>query len=226
MRLIFVRHGEPNYENDCLTDLGRRQAEAAARRLAGEGIDEIWSSPYGRALETAEISADQLGVGPVRLLDGLRELRWGGRDGREIFAKGHPWTIADTLSQEGWDLTDPAWRAHPYFVDNLVVDETDRVARATDEWLAGLGYIREGAAYRCAAENHRTVALFAHGGSGAAFFARILNWTFPYAVATLHFHLTGISILRFDPRAGSRIAPSIELMNDGTHIKDLPSLIP
>ena len=41
MRIIFVRHGEPDYEHDCLTDRGLVQAEAAAARLEGEGIEEI-----------------------------------------------------------------------------------------------------------------------------------------------------------------------------------------
>ena len=35
MRIIFVRHGEPDYENDCLTSTGREQAAACAARLAG-----------------------------------------------------------------------------------------------------------------------------------------------------------------------------------------------
>ena len=52
MRIIFVRHGEPDYRNDCLTDLGRLQAQAAAERLREEGIEEIWSSPLGRAAES------------------------------------------------------------------------------------------------------------------------------------------------------------------------------
>ena len=38
MRIIFVRHGEPDYARDCLTEAGRRQAAAAAERLAEEGI--------------------------------------------------------------------------------------------------------------------------------------------------------------------------------------------
>ena len=38
MRIIFVRHGEPDYEKDCLTETGKLQAEAAARRLEREGI--------------------------------------------------------------------------------------------------------------------------------------------------------------------------------------------
>ena len=55
MRLIFIRHGEPDYEKDCLTELGHKQAAAAAQRLLSEGIDEIYSSPQGRAFQTLNI---------------------------------------------------------------------------------------------------------------------------------------------------------------------------
>ena len=34
MRIIFVRHGHPDYKNDCLTPLGHKQAEEAAKMLA------------------------------------------------------------------------------------------------------------------------------------------------------------------------------------------------
>ena len=30
MRIIFVRHGEPDYKRDCLTETGKAQAAAAA----------------------------------------------------------------------------------------------------------------------------------------------------------------------------------------------------
>ena len=50
MRIVFVRHGEPDYANDCLTDAGKVQAAQAAQRLRSEGISEIWSSPFGRAM--------------------------------------------------------------------------------------------------------------------------------------------------------------------------------
>lgn len=49
MRIVLVRHGDPNYEKDCLTELGHKQAAVAAQRLLKEGIDEIYSSPLGRA---------------------------------------------------------------------------------------------------------------------------------------------------------------------------------
>ena len=41
MRIVFVRHGEPDYEHDCLTPAGREQALAVAERLKEDGIEEI-----------------------------------------------------------------------------------------------------------------------------------------------------------------------------------------
>ena len=41
MLLFYVRHGDPIYDPDMLTPLGKRQAESVAKRLAMYGIDEI-----------------------------------------------------------------------------------------------------------------------------------------------------------------------------------------
>ena len=91
MRILFVRHGEPDYARDCLTDEGRRQAAAAAERLAGEGIQKIYASPLGRAHETAAFTARRLGLG-IETLDWMREITWGGPG---LPVEGHP---AETLS--------------------------------------------------------------------------------------------------------------------------------
>ena len=56
MRLIFVRHGEPDYVNDCLTENGILQAKATAERLKKEDIKAVYSSPNGRARETASFT--------------------------------------------------------------------------------------------------------------------------------------------------------------------------
>ena len=58
MRLLLVRHGDPDYEKDCLTGLGHRQAEVVARRLLSENIDEIFSSPPLRALRQFKTYGD------------------------------------------------------------------------------------------------------------------------------------------------------------------------
>ncbi|MCC7365565.1 MAG: histidine phosphatase family protein [Dehalococcoidia bacterium] len=71
MRLILVRHGQSEgnangviqgHLDFGLTELGRRQAAATARRLAGEPIERVLSSPLARALSTAEPIAEAHGV--------------------------------------------------------------------------------------------------------------------------------------------------------------------
>lgn len=220
MRIVFVRHGEPDYAHDCLTERGRIQAQAAAERLREEGIGEIYSSPLGRAAETAAFTSEALGL-PIRTLDYMRELYWGSTDGMPMPADGHPWDLADMLAAEGRDLTDPAWREHPYFRNNKVTAEADHVARKTDEWLRTLGYERNGAYYRCLRPDDRqaTVALFSHGGSSAAAMGHILNLPFPYACALFHIEFTGITIIRLDRNPGRQALPCLELANDGRHIR-------
>ena len=220
MRIVFVRHGEPDYAHDCLTERGRIQAQAAAERLREEGIGEIYSSPLGRAVETAVFTSEALGL-PVRTLDYMRELHWGSTDGTPMPADGHPWDLADMRAAEGRDLTDPAWREHPYFRNNKVTAEADHVARKTDEWLRTLGYERNGAYYRCLRPDDRqaTVALFSHDGSSAAAMGHILNLTFPYACALFHIEFTGITIIRLDRNPGRQALPCLELANDGRHIR-------
>ena len=73
--MILVRHGQsefnvvfsvtrvdPGIRDPRLTPEGKRQAEAAAEALTGHGIERLISSPYSRALETAEIVARRLDV--------------------------------------------------------------------------------------------------------------------------------------------------------------------
>ena len=87
MRIVFVRHGHPNYEKDCLTELGHRQAAAAAERLRHEGVEKIYSSTCGRAFETAQHLGDVIGL-PVEGCDFMREISWGDVDGKP-YENGH-----------------------------------------------------------------------------------------------------------------------------------------
>ena len=210
MRILFVRHGEPDYARDCLTAQGRLQARAAALRLREEGTDVLFSSPMGRAVETAEALSAQLDRKPVTLLPFMHELRWGSADGAPVFADGHPWDIADEMIRQGMDLTDPSWAELPWFKNNLVTAGAQTVARETDEWLATLGYVREGRYYRHAGDGPGTAAVFCHGGSSSAAAAHLLNLTFPYVCALLHLPFAGMFSLRFDPRPGSLCLPHLE----------------
>ena len=87
-RLLLVRHGESVWNAEGrwqgaadppLSDAGRAQARSAAVALDGEGIDGVVSSDLVRALETATIVADALGL-PAPLVDP----RWRERDVGEV----------------------------------------------------------------------------------------------------------------------------------------------
>jgi ribonuclease H / adenosylcobalamin/alpha-ribazole phosphatase len=89
-RLLLLRHGQTELSvqrrysgrgNPALTDLGRRQAEAAARYLGERGgIAAVISSPLQRAFETATAAARALGL-PVAVDDDLIETDFGAWEG-------------------------------------------------------------------------------------------------------------------------------------------------
>ena len=194
MRIIFVRHGEPDYANDCLTQTGRQQAAAVARRLAGEGISEIYTSPCGRAAETASYTAARLRL-PVTTLDFMREITWGGEG---VPCDGHPWTLGDRMLAEGFDFKVGDWRAHPYFAGNAATVHCENVAVQLED---------------------KTIALFSHGGSGACALAHLLNLPFPYVASVLPYDFTSIIILDFPVCEGAYVFPRVELFNDCAHIR-------
>ena len=49
MKLIFVRHGDPDYTLDSLTEKGWREAEILAERISSFDVDDFYCSPLGRA---------------------------------------------------------------------------------------------------------------------------------------------------------------------------------
>ena len=220
MRIFFVRHGEPDYERDCLTDRGRLQAQAAARRLAGEGIEEIYSSPNGRARETAACTAALLGL-PVQILDYMHEITWGGP---EIPENGHPWTLSERMvNEQGFDCGAQDWRAHPFFRENAATACYDRISALFDEWMAAHGYRREGIRYLCEAERQRQIAVFSHGGSGGCVLAHLLALPMPYVMTYLPYEFTSVTVLEFPVQPGAHVHPRLELFNDVAHTRSMGS---
>jgi probable phosphoglycerate mutase len=218
MRIIFVRHGEPDYEKDCLTSRGQLQAERAAKRLKREGISRIYSSPMGRAYYTAMALSKELGL-PVTKLDFMHEITWGGEG---VPFEGHPWTLSDMMiCEEDFDFFGKDWRKHPYFEKNTATPEYDRVGPEFDEFLEAEGYLHEGTRFKCVKENNDTIAVFSHGGSGACVLAHILSLPFPYVCTVMPYDFTSIITLEFPVRKGGYVHPRIELFNDIEHIKGI-----
>lgn len=89
-RLLLLRHGQTELSvhrrysgrgNPALTEVGRRQADAAARYLAQRGgISAVFASPLQRAYDTAAAAAKALGL-DVTVDDGLIETDFGAWEG-------------------------------------------------------------------------------------------------------------------------------------------------
>jgi len=217
MRLIFVRHGHPDYKNDCLTELGHKQAEQAAKRLMGEGIEKIYSSSCGRAYETALHTASMLNL-DVTKLDFMREISWGSIDGTPIYEDGHPWAVANRALLDGVDFFNKA-EEERVWTNNSIAIIREKVCKSFDEWFETLGYKREGALYRVIGDNTDTnVALFSHGGSSSVVLSHILNLPLAYFLTRLTPDFTAITILCFSNQKNELVIPYIELANDARHI--------
>ena len=221
MKIILIRHGDPNYEKDCLTELGHKQVKVAAQRLLKEGIDEVYCSPLGRARQTAQAFLDASGIDHMTILDFMQEIRFG-VEGAVYDNRWNPWLGAVALVNEGKDLQSERWREYPVFKDNLATIDADKIAVEADKWLATLGYVREGKYYRCVNTSEKTIAIFCHGGSSSAFMARVLNQTFAYMCGVLlRFPHTTINVLKFADKPGELVLPVIELLNDARHLADV-----
>ena len=104
MTLILVRHGQSEsnalgviggWRDYPLTELGRDQARAAARRLARGSLDAIYASDLSRASETARFIAEATSLEVIEEA-ALRERSWGDAEGltraeiAERFGSGIP----------------------------------------------------------------------------------------------------------------------------------------
>ena len=97
-RLVVVRHGRTEWNrverfrgraDIQLDEVGIRQAEAAAARIAEWQVSAIYSSPLNRALSTAEILARPFSL-EVKLLPGIIDIdygEWQGLSPEEATAK-------------------------------------------------------------------------------------------------------------------------------------------
>jgi 2,3-bisphosphoglycerate-dependent phosphoglycerate mutase len=110
MKLHLIRHGESVYNAEGriqghadipLSELGCRQAEAAAEVLAKQPLDAIYVSPLRRAAQTAEIIAKRLEL-PVQFNELLKEINVGIFQGKihAELEREYPVEIARWRSEE------------------------------------------------------------------------------------------------------------------------------
>ncbi len=223
MLLYYIRHGDPIYNPDSLTELGHAQAAALAKRLEGSSIDEIYSSPSNRARQTAEPTCRMLGIEPT-ILDWCNE-SYAWRDYTVPKEDGkRTWAFAHAPTKEKFNLPEvralgDRWYTSPLFANDSFEAGVKRINDETDKFMLSLGYRhdREGHRYICESPNDKRVALFAHQGFGLAFLSSLLD--IPYNEYCVRFDIghSGMTVINFACENGQSIPRVLQHSND-SHI--------
>lgn len=148
MKLIFIRHAEPDYAHDLLTTKGYREAELLGKRAANWEVTDFYCSPLGRAKETSKPTLRLHGREAVTY-DWLREfdapvVSYWDPNRRQI-----PWDFYPYYLKEHPELFSPEhWWESPIMQTGKVKEAYDWVCGGLDKLLAAYGYERDGGIYR------------------------------------------------------------------------------
>lgn len=173
MKLLIVRHGDPDYSIDSLTEKGWREAEYLSERLAPLEVKAFYVSPLGRAKDTASFTLEKQGR-TAEECPWLREF------------EAPIWRPDDTERKRlPWDWLPQDWTAESRFylpdewykpeVMEGVKEQYDWVAQNLDALLERHGYRRNGPIYQALAPNNDTVVLFCHFGVECVMLSHLLN---------------------------------------------------
>ena len=209
MVLYIIRHADPDYENNTITEFGWEEAHALAKWLKDRKIDKIYTSPLGRAIHTAQ---------PTCEIKGMTS---------EIL----PWTEENMdymLSARVTPESDCSYKfsiqkgMHDFkdFADTDRIKTIESMQKSSDEFLASLGYEREGGLYKITRKNEDTIAVFCHGGFGVAWIAHLLG-TAP-GLLWPNVLLTTSSVTTFEFRVAEEgyVRPVLRRLGEIAHIYD------
>ncbi len=214
MKIYLIRHGDPDYANDTLTERGHGEAEALVAYLNAENIQQVVSSPMGRARDTARYTAESLGL-EVTVEPWMAELS----------------LRADTeVRRSSWDIPGHAIRNDEYLRDtaNLglvpslpeprVREITEELQKGSDRFLASLGYVRDGGVYRIEKQNDRKIAVFAHGGFGLTWLSLLLEIPTPLMWSGFFLHTSSVTQILFDERSNTLATPRCLMIGALPHL--------
>ncbi len=175
MRIIIVRHGDPDYSIDSLTETGWREARLLADRLAKTDMTDIYVSPLGRAQDTLRPTLEKTGRTAVTL-DWLREFspQINRPDSPEKKKISWDWLPQDWTRDEAF-FNRSLWFTNPVFVEADVKKEYDWVTGNFDKLLAEHGYMRSGDYYHVEKPNRDTLVFVCHFGLECVLLSHLLN---------------------------------------------------
>ncbi|MBR6548156.1 MAG: histidine phosphatase family protein [Clostridia bacterium] len=177
MKILIIRHAEPDYSIDSLTPKGWREAELLSKRLLSmPPADGYYCSPLGRAIDTSRPTMEQLNIQPT-ILPWLKEFRATITD-PESGEQRIPWDLKPHLWRDDPALlNNETWLEHPLMNsgDTNVAEVFHETCLGLDRLLADHGYIKEGSMYRCNNNREGYLVLFCHMALALAVIGYLTN---------------------------------------------------
>lgn len=144
MKIIFIRHAEPDYNIDSLTEKGHREARLLAKRTAKWEVADFYCSPLGRARATAEPTLKEVGR-EAKVCDWLQEFTIPSYETGEHMLL---WDLMPEYLEENKMLFQPGeWLKAPIMQKGPVKDYYKKVTAELDKLLSKYGYVRNGIYY-------------------------------------------------------------------------------
>lgn len=221
MLLFYIRHAEPIYNPDSLTEMGHLQAKAISKRLQNANIEEIYSSTSTRAIQTATPLAKCLNK-EIHLLDFCHE-KYAWDELSVINNDGKTWCYRDNkikqlfLKEENY--TNQDWFMSKDFEEFSFKEGMLRIRKNAFEFMASLGFMHDekNKCYIKTKESKKRICLFAHQGFGLAFLSEILD--IPYPMFSLSFDLghSSMTVIDFD-ESNQIIKPKVLQLSNDSHL--------
>jgi probable phosphoglycerate mutase len=219
MVLYIIRHGDPIYSTDSLTERGKLQAEAVAKRMQQAGINKIFTSPMGRARMTAEPTCRLLGL-DYTVEDWSHEIE----DERLTpFPDGKMKSVSlvqNTYYRENGNILLPYERAYEcQGINGSKMNEiVPKIEAGGRDFLERLGYKEENGVYKILYPNEDRVALFCHSAMGRAWISTLLHIPLHIMWASFAYTHTGVTIIEFANNENGVTAPKCRCYSDMSHL--------
>ena len=176
MRILIVRHAEPDYAIDSLTPTGWKEAELAAEYLSQLDVKAFYVSPLGRAQDTAGCTLKKIDR-KAEICDWLREfdvpVRRPDLQG-EMSNICWDWLPTD-VEKDKQNYDSFCWVDTAIMREGKVKEAYENVCAGLDSLLKKHGYEREGLHYKAVQPNNDTIVLFCHFGVECVLLSHLVN---------------------------------------------------
>lgn len=224
MRIIFIRHGDPDYANDTLTEKGWREAGLLAERVSKWNVKDFYCSPLGRARDTASCSLKKMHR-EAEVFNWMQEFFYPVTDpttGRF----GVPWDFMPSYWTKDSHFYDKdRWFEAPIFQTNEQIKPAyEEICQGIDTLLSRYGYVREGMLYRTPETLpdktycDDTIVIFCHLGVTLAMMSHLLGIAPTLLWQNFFIAPTSVSILCTEERIPQEAYFRTQVLGDTCHL--------